>query len=139
MNRTTLCQVGATTGVALLEGSKGVNKFVLGKTAFGWILTLIIAGIGAGLVVAQGVHAPLAGAYDVPDTPQVSPPLECIFGYIPFSRRWDTVRYSGIQLNTARYVRVQLDTVGYSGTQWICCKMDRYRIDTGIYGTPKIR
>ena len=71
MNRTTLCQVGATTGVALLEGSRGVNKFVLGKTAFGWILTLIIAGIGAGLVVAQGVHAPLAGAYDVPDTPQV--------------------------------------------------------------------
>jgi len=29
--------------------------------------------------------------------------LECIFGYIPFSRRRDTVRYSGIQLDTARY------------------------------------
>jgi len=37
--------------------------------------------------------------------------------YIPFSRRWDTVRYSGIQLDTARYVRMQLqlDTVGYTG------------------------
>jgi len=46
-----------------------------------------------------------------------SPPLECIFGYIPFLRRWDTVRYSGIQLDTARYVRIQLDTVAveYSG------------------------
>jgi len=43
---------------------------VLGKTAFGWIITLIIAGIGAGLIVAQGVHAPLAGSIDVPDTPQ---------------------------------------------------------------------
>jgi len=26
--------------------------------------------------------------------PSTSPPLECIFGHIPFSRRWDTVRYS---------------------------------------------
>jgi len=30
-----------------------------------------------------------------------SPPLECIFGHILFSRRWDMV---GIQLDTARYV-----------------------------------
>jgi len=44
------------------------------------------------------------------------------------------VRYSEIQLDTARYVRTQLDTVGYSGIQWICFKMDRYRIDTGIHG-----
>jgi sodium-dependent phosphate transporter len=67
---TTHCQVGATTGVALLEGSKGVNKFVLGKTAVGWILTLIIAGIGAGILVAQGVHAPLAGSISSPNSPQ---------------------------------------------------------------------
>jgi len=67
---TTHCQVGATTGVALLEGTKGINKFVLGKTAFGWIITLIIAGIGAGLIVAQGVHAPLAGSIDAPNSPQ---------------------------------------------------------------------
>jgi len=57
---TTHCQVGATTGVALLEGGKGVNKFVLFKTAVGWVITLIVAGIGGGLLVAQGVHAPLA-------------------------------------------------------------------------------
>jgi len=67
---TTHCQVGATTGVALLEGTKGINKFVLGKTAFGWIITLIVAGIGAGLIVAQGVHAPLAGSIDAPNSPQ---------------------------------------------------------------------
>jgi len=36
------------------------------------------------------------------------------------------VRYSGIQLDTARYVRIQPDTVGYSEIQWICCKMARY-------------
>jgi len=41
------------------------------------------------------------------------------------------VRYSGIQPDTARYVRIQLDTVGYSGIQWICCKMDRYRSRQG--------
>ena len=67
---TTHCQVGATTGVALLEGSKGINKFVLGKTAFGWVITLIIAGFGAGIIVAQGVHAPLAGSIDSPNSPQ---------------------------------------------------------------------
>jgi len=47
------------------------------------------------------------------------------------------VRYSGIQLDTARPddsysssgattatdIQLQLDTVGYSGIQWICCKM----------------
>ena len=69
-------------------------------------------------------------AYDVQEagdpgvrTPEVSPPLECVFGHIPFSMWWDAVRYSGMQLDTARYVRIQLDTVGYSGIQWICCKM----------------
>jgi sodium-dependent phosphate transporter len=66
----THCQVGATTGVALLEGSKGVNKFVLAKTALGWVLTLIIAGISAGIVVAHVVHAPLAGSINSPDTAQ---------------------------------------------------------------------
>ena len=40
------------------------------------------------------------------------------------------MRYSGIQLDTARYVRIQLETVGYSGIQWICCKMDRYKLES---------
>jgi len=44
------------------------------------------------------------------------------------------------ELDTARYVRFQLDTVGYSGIQWICCKIDRYRIDTGmIHGMPRTK
>jgi len=47
------------------------------------------------------------------------------------------VRYSGMQqmqLDTARYVRIQLDAVEYSGIQWFCCAMaiDRYR-DTARY------
>eukprot|EP00967_Tisochrysis_lutea_P158889 scaffold326557_cov70-Tisochrysis_lutea.AAC.1 len=67
---TTHCQVGSTTGVGLLEGAKGVNKWILLKTAVGWIITLIIAGISAGLIVAQGVQAPLAGSIDSPNTPQ---------------------------------------------------------------------
>jgi len=52
----------------------------------------------------------------------VSPPLERIFGYIPFSRRWDTVRYSGIQLDTARYVRIDR----YS---WIQAGIQRDTVD----------
>ena len=57
---TTHCQVGATTGVALLEGGKGINGFVLLKTAVGWVITLIVAGIGGGLLVAQAIHAPMS-------------------------------------------------------------------------------
>ena len=53
-------QVGATTGVALLEGGKGINTWVLFKTVLGWIITLIVVGISAGLLVAQGVHAPIS-------------------------------------------------------------------------------
>jgi len=68
-----------------------------------------------------------------------SPPLECMFGYIPFSRRWDTVRYSGIQLDTARNVRIQLvDTVrysrGYSGSAAKLLDVDRYRDTAGYQG-----
>jgi len=69
------------------------------------------------------------------DTAIISPPpLECTFGHIhiPFSRRWDRVRYSGsgIQLDIRYsyrylYLRIRLDTVGYSGIQRICCKMER--------------
>lgn len=57
---TTHCQVGATTGVALLEGTGGVNYWVLGKAVVGWVITLIVVGFTSGLLVAQGIHAPLA-------------------------------------------------------------------------------
>jgi len=67
---TTHCQVGATTGVALLEGKKGVNWWVLGKTAIGWVITLIVVGFSTGLLMAQGIHAPIAGNPDEPGTIQ---------------------------------------------------------------------
>lgn len=55
---TTHCQVGATTGVALLEGKEGVNKVVLLKAVLGWIITLVVVGLSTGLLVAQGIFAP---------------------------------------------------------------------------------
>ena len=30
------------------------------KTAVGWVITLIVAGIGGGLLVAQAIHAPMS-------------------------------------------------------------------------------
>jgi len=58
---TTHCQVGATTGVALLEGKKGVNTWVLFKTVIGWFITLVVVGTSTGLLVAQGIYAPIQG------------------------------------------------------------------------------
>ena len=55
---TTHCQVGATTGVALLEGGKGINKWVLMKTVIGWVITLVVVGISTGFLVSQAVFAP---------------------------------------------------------------------------------
>ena len=51
------------------------------------------------------------------------------------------MRYSGIQLDTARYVQIQLDTVRYSGMQWIwiCCKIVRYRDTAGYQGYYEIQ
>ena len=65
---TTHCQVGATVGVGLLENNTfknikqldihGVNWYILGKTAFGWVITCIVVGLTTGLLVAQGVYSP---------------------------------------------------------------------------------
>merc|ERR1711920_1069153 len=59
---TTHCQVGATTGVALLEGPKGVNYFVLMKTVVGWIITLLVVGLTTAALVAQGIFSPISGS-----------------------------------------------------------------------------
>ncbi|KAL1519107.1 hypothetical protein AB1Y20_003372 [Prymnesium parvum] len=56
---TTHCQVGATTGVALLEGKGGVNTWVLFKTVIGWIITLIVVGFSTGSILAWGLAAPV--------------------------------------------------------------------------------
>lgn len=55
---TTHCQVGSTTGVALLEGTGGVNVTVLGKTVLGWILTIVICALTCAFIFAQGAYAP---------------------------------------------------------------------------------
>lgn len=47
---TTHCQVGATVGVGLFEGKKGVDPWVLGKAIFGWFATLLVCGMGAALM-----------------------------------------------------------------------------------------
>jgi sodium-dependent phosphate transporter len=66
---TTHCQVGATAGVGILEGKNGVNKRTVLITMLGWVLTLIIAGVGAGLLTAQGVYAPSVESLHDDDTP----------------------------------------------------------------------
>lgn len=55
---TTHCQVGATVGVGILEGRAGVNRWVCGKTVFGWIITCIVVGLTSAVLVLQGVHSP---------------------------------------------------------------------------------
>ena len=65
---TTHCQVGATVGVGLLECRSckdlrqlkfhGVNKYILFKTFFGWIITCVVVGTTTGVLVAQGVYSP---------------------------------------------------------------------------------
>lgn len=55
---TTHCQVGATVGVALLEGSGGVNWRLLGKTGVGWIVTLLVTGSTTALLASWGAYTP---------------------------------------------------------------------------------
>jgi sodium-dependent phosphate transporter len=46
---TTHCQVGATLGVGLLEGKKdAINTKLVLKIFFGWVITLVIAGMTSG-------------------------------------------------------------------------------------------
>lgn len=61
-------QVGATTGVALLEGTGGVNGAVLGKTVFGWVVTIIVCAVTCSVLFAQGAYAPYA--YDTINLPE---------------------------------------------------------------------
>ena len=56
---TTHCQVGATVGVGLLEGKKGINYKILRKTVLGWIVTLVVVGGGTALLFVQGAYAPM--------------------------------------------------------------------------------
>eukprot|EP00210_Caulerpa_lentillifera_P005518 g5277.t1 len=55
---TTHCQVGATVGVGLLEGTSGVNLALLFKVIGGWLITLVVVGFTAAGFFAQGAYAP---------------------------------------------------------------------------------
>ncbi|CAN0347857.1 unnamed protein product [Pylaiella littoralis] len=55
---TTHCQVGATTGVALMEGAGGINAAVLGKTVLGWVVTIFVCALTCSFLFAQGAYAP---------------------------------------------------------------------------------
>tara|TARA_Y100000389_G_scaffold88546_1_gene84978 strand:- start:481 stop:2037 length:1557 start_codon:yes stop_codon:yes gene_type:complete len=60
---TTHCQIGATCGVGLLESSwknnvSGINKKIIYKSLFGWIITCIFVGFITGILTAQGVYSP---------------------------------------------------------------------------------
>eukprot|EP00316_Scyphosphaera_apsteinii_P001063 CAMPEP_0119301922 /NCGR_PEP_ID=MMETSP1333-20130426/3618_1 /TAXON_ID=418940 /ORGANISM="Scyphosphaera apsteinii, Strain RCC1455" /LENGTH=541 /DNA_ID=CAMNT_0007304133 /DNA_START=13 /DNA_END=1638 /DNA_ORIENTATION=- len=57
---TTHCQVGATIGVALLEGARGFNKMVMAKTAFGWVFTCVFVGFVSAMIFSFGAYAPMA-------------------------------------------------------------------------------
>jgi sodium-dependent phosphate transporter len=55
---TTHCQIGATMGVALLEGVRGFNKRVILKTVFGWIFTCVFVGFMSAIIASIGAYAP---------------------------------------------------------------------------------
>lgn len=55
---TTHCQVGSTAGVALLEGTGGLNAIVLTKAVIGWVVTIIVCALMCALIFAQGAYAP---------------------------------------------------------------------------------
>ena len=69
---TTHCQVGATAGVALLEGFKGCNAYVLAKTCFGWVFTCFFVGFLAAIFTSIGAYAPNASGSLVGATPTVA-------------------------------------------------------------------
>ena len=69
---TTHCQVGATAGVALLEGFKGCNAYVLAKTCFGWVFTCFFVGFLAAIFTSIGAYAPNATGSLVGATPTVA-------------------------------------------------------------------
>ncbi|CAM9249167.1 unnamed protein product [Ectocarpus fasciculatus] len=54
----THCQVGATSGVAQLEGLGGLNRKMVLKIVAGWAVTTAICGVSCALLFAQGAYAP---------------------------------------------------------------------------------
>ena len=57
----THCQIGATIGVALLDGKAGLNMHTVRIAAFGLIATLFAAGLSAAALTSQAIFAPSVG------------------------------------------------------------------------------
>lgn len=57
----THCQIGATIGVALLDGWAGLNMRTVWVSAFGLVSTMLVASLTAGLLTSIGVYSPSAG------------------------------------------------------------------------------
>jgi sodium-dependent phosphate transporter len=57
---TTHCQVGSTAGVGLLEGYKGINWWILGKSFAGWLITCVFVALVTGILAGIGAFAPSA-------------------------------------------------------------------------------
>lgn len=55
---TTHAQVGSTTGVALMEGKKGVNYLVLARVVFGMVSTMVFVGGLSACIYSFGVYSP---------------------------------------------------------------------------------
>lgn len=51
-------QVGATVSVGLLEGTGGVSWRVVGRTAVGWVMTLVVTGGLSAVMMALGIYSP---------------------------------------------------------------------------------
>jgi len=59
---TTHCQVGATVGLGLFEGKKGVNWWLLAQVFFGWVITLVVAGTFSAALFGFTAYSPVANA-----------------------------------------------------------------------------
>ncbi|GFR46424.1 hypothetical protein Agub_g7931 [Astrephomene gubernaculifera] len=55
---TTHCQVGATAGMGLIEGSSGVNWRLSLQFLAGWVVTMLITGLLSAGMFAAGAYAP---------------------------------------------------------------------------------
>jgi len=56
---TTHCQIGATTGVGILENRNcsGINCKVFGKIIIGWLITCVIVGFTSAILTGQGIYS----------------------------------------------------------------------------------
>jgi len=57
---TTHCLVGATIGLGLMEGCNNVNWNIIPRVIGGWLITLVVAALGTGLLFSFAVFSPRA-------------------------------------------------------------------------------